>query len=190
MRNMRTTRLAILSGMLVLAAALPVAAQTGPPGGGGSTMPPETSCPMITVSGVEKPTELSRSRFSAVETPDLVFHVMFPWEITEDLVVTLKVYTPHGHLYRTLDVPVAPPKGTEITGNTTRRLPGYPYPVRVKTPRNVTYNDRRYQTVDVSLPVAGSVIVTSSLYGQWSVEVIMDGASTPCPERTRFVIFQ
>ncbi len=190
MRNMTMGRLAILSGILVLATALPVAAQTGPPGGGGGTMPPETNCPTVTVSGVENPTELARNRFSAVETADLVFHVMFPREITEDLVVTLKVYTPHGHLYRTLDVPVAPAKGEGPTGSATRRLPGYPYPVTVETPRNVTYNDQRYQTVDVSFPVAGSAIVTSSLYGRWSVEVVMDGATTPCPERTEFTIVQ
>lgn len=190
MRHTTTVRVAILSGILVAAVTLPAVAQTGPPGGGGGTMPPETDCPVVTVSGVENPAELARNRFSAVDTADLVFHVMFPWEITEDLVVTLRIYTPHGHLYRTLDVPVAPREGEGPAGNATRRLPGYPYPVRVATPRNVTYDDQRYKAVDVSFPVAGSAIVTSSLYGEWSVEVVMDGASTPCPERTRFVIVQ
>ncbi len=176
--------------LAVVLGSVPASAQTGPPGGGGGTLPPESNCPTVTVSAVERSTEMSRNRFSATETADVVFHVMFPGELDREAVVTLKVYTPRGYLYRTLDVPVAPAKGEGPAGNATRRLSGYPYPVKVETPRDVTYNGQRYQAVDVSFPVAGSAIVTSSLYGTWSVEVFLDGASSPCPERTEFVIVE
>jgi len=184
------TWMIVLATLALVLGAVSASAQTGPPGDGGGTLPPDTNCPTVVVSGVENPLDMSRNRFSAVATSDLVFHVMFPQEVDREAVVTLKVYTPRGHLYRTLDVPVKPPKTQGPTGTETRRLPGYPYPVRVETPRNVSYNGRSYQTVDVSFPVAGSAIVTSSLYGRWSVEVHMNGASSPCPERTEFDIIQ
>ena len=189
MRHLTASTIVLATAAVLLLGAGPAVAQTGPPGGGG-TLPPDSNCPVITVSAVDTPTALSRNRFSAVETSDLVFHVMFPDAIDRDMVVTLKIYTPRGHLYRSMDVPVEPRKGEAPVGNATRRLPGYPYPVKVERPRNVTYNDRSYQVVDVEFPVAGSAIVTSSLYGRWTAEVHLDGASTPCPEAMEFYITQ
>ncbi len=177
--------------LLVLASAGTVVAQTGPPTGGG-TMPPVSLCPELVVVG---PAETSsedalkgETAFSAAGTTDLIFHVLFEGTPGEEHVVTLKVFTPHGYLYRTIDVPIAPGKGDAPLG--TRRLPGYPYPVKVQAPRSVSVGRTPYASVDVSFPVAGSAIVTNSLYGRWRVEVYMDGASKPCPGETVFFIRQ
>jgi hypothetical protein len=172
----------LLTGTLTAAAALLVTvgmAQVGPP---------TSNCPRVAVTSVEHPADVAVNRFSAVKTTDLVFHVMFSNEVAKDHVVTLNVYTPHGHLYRRLDVPVAPNRGNTPAG--TRRLAGYPYPVKVQTPAQRTVGGKSYAVIDVSLPVAGTSIVTSSLYGRWEVAVVMDGARQPCPERTQFYITQ
>lgn len=177
---MRTHRL--LTGTLTAATALLAAA------GFAQVGPPTSKCPRVVVGSVEHPADVAVNRFSAVKTTDLIFHIMFTTEVAKDHVVTLNVYTPHGHLYRRLDVPVAPGRGNAPAG--TRRLAGYPYPVKVETPVQRTAAGRSYAVVDVSLPVAGTSIVTSSLYGQWQVEVVMDGARQPCPDRSSFYITQ
>lgn len=173
---------ALLTTTLTVATALLAAA------GFAQVGPPTTNCPHVVVSSAENPTEAAVNHFSAVKTTDLVFHVMFTGEVAKDHVVTLNVYTPHGHLYRRLDVPVAPARGNVPAG--TRRLQGYPYPVKVRTPVQRTVGGKRYAVVDVTLPVAGTSIVTSSLYGRWQVEVVMDGARQPCPGRRSFYITQ
>jgi len=184
---------------LLIASTLALAVLTGvgmagaqvPPWGG--PMPPVRLCPKLIIPG---PAETSSetvirgaATFSAAKTTDIVFHLLFDPSLADDHVVTLKIFTPHGHLYRVLDVPIARKKGEAPLG--TRRLPGYPYPVKVQAPRNVISTDGNpYASVDVSFPVAGSAIVTSSLYGRWRVEVYMDGAGQPCSDPLFFQIRQ
>jgi hypothetical protein len=60
--------------------------------------------------------------------------------------------------------------------------------VKVQAPRSVTVNGTQYALVDVSFPVAGSSIVTSSLYGQWRAEVHMDGQEKACSNPLYFQI--
>ena len=140
-------------------------------------------CPSVSFSAVEKPQAMGRS-FSAARSADLIFHVLFDRSLEEDHVVTLKVFTPNGHLYRQFDVPVA--SGMEKRSGRTRHLPGYPYPVKVHATSTLKAGKREYESVDVSFPVAGSTIVTSSLYGRWNVEVYLDGAADPCDRPTFF----
>ena len=181
------TKLSILAfGLAVVLAGAPAAAQTGR--GGGYVGPPVSLCPTVAVSGVEKPDDMGRRSFSASRSADLIFHVLFDRSLEEEHVVTLKIFTPHGHLYRRLDVPLAPAKGEGPVG--ARTLPGYPYPVPVQKPHTVTVGEQSYQAVDVSFPVAGSAIVTSSLYGRWKVELFLDGAAQPCGEPTVFDLAQ
>ncbi len=172
----------VLAGGIALSS-VPVSAQTH-----GYLGPPVSTCPQVVVSAVETPNQLSRNRFSATKTTDLVFHVLFHGKLDKDHVVTLKIYTPHGFLYQQLDVPVAPQKGHTPMGS--RRLTGYPYPVRIKAPHSVTYNHGTYDSVDIQFPVAGTTIVTNSLYGKWKVQIVLDGASKPCPQAVYFFIEQ
>ncbi len=78
----------------------------------------------------------------------------------------LKLFTPKGHLYQKLRVPIAP--AATSAGNQRRRS--------------------RYRWVSASLPVAGTTIVTSSLYGRWSAAAYVEGESSPCARPRRFVI--
>ncbi|NOZ79558.1 MAG: hypothetical protein GXP48_10350 [Acidobacteria bacterium] len=174
----------VVTGVMVLSG-VPLFAQTQVHGYVG---PPASTCPQVIVTAVDTPAQLSRNRFSATRTTDLVFHVLFQGKLDKNHVVTLKVYTPRGHLYQTLNVPVAPQKGHTPMGS--RRLAGYPYPVRIKAPQALKYNNVLYDSINVRLPVAGSSIVTSSLYGRWKVEIQMDGMRKPCPDPTYFFIVQ
>jgi len=181
------TKLIVLAfGLAVVLAAAQAAAQTGH--GGGFVGPPVSLCATVAVSGSDNAVDMGRRSFSATRSADLIFHVQFDRSLDKEHVVTLKIFTPHGYLYRKLDVPLAPAKGKAPAG--ARRLPGYPYPVPVQTPHTVTVGNQRYQTVDVSFPVAGSAIVSSSLYGRWKVEVFLDGAARPCAKPTIFNLAQ
>jgi hypothetical protein len=182
-----TMLIAFALGLGAVLVAVPAPAQNGPPGGG-YVGPPISLCPTVAVSGVGNPDDMGRRSFSAARSADLIFHVLFDRSLEKDHVVTLKIFTPHGYLYRRLDVPLAPDKGEEPRG--ARRLPGYPYPVPVKAPHAVTVGGRRYESVDVPFPVAGSTIVTSSLYGRWKVEIFLDGAAKPCGGPTFFDLGQ
>ena len=163
----------ILCGTL---AAVQAPAQTRPE----SDAPDKASvsqCPRVTFSSVEKPQTMGRS-FSAARSADLIFRLKFHNSLDRDSVVTLKVFTPNGHLYRQYDVPVA--SGNEKRSQGTRSLPGYPYPVPVRELHMTKAGGRNFASVDVPFPVAGSAIVTSSLYGRWKVEVSLDGGTTMC----------
>jgi len=167
-------------------AAVTAPAQTGPEGGG-SAKASKSQCPRVTFSSVEKPQATGRS-FSATRSADLIFRVLFDRKLETEHVVTLKVYTPKGHMYRTYDIPVA--SGIGKRSGRTRRLPDYPYPVKVHATSTKKAGKREYESVDVSFPVAGSTIVTSSLYGRWMVEVFLDGAADPCGKPTFFQLKQ
>jgi hypothetical protein len=177
-----TTLIALTLGALLAAAQ--AAAQTGAQHDV-SVKARASQCPKVAVSSVEKPWVMPRA-FSAARSADLIFHVLFNSTPAEDHVVTLKVFTPKGHLYRQFDVPLV--SGTDKRFETERRLPGYPYPVPVQTTSTVKMNKRTYESVDVPFPVAGSAIVTSSLYGRWNVEVLLDGAAEPCGRPTFFIL--
>jgi hypothetical protein len=122
------------------------------------------------------------------DSTDLVFHVKFNRRLSEDHVVTLKVFTPNGYMYRQYDVPVA--SGATKKSETARQLPGYPYPVPVQTMTMTKAGGRNSASVDVSFPVAGSTIVTSSLYGRWRVDVYLDGAAETIGKRTFFRLIE
>ena len=171
----RPTILIVLTLCGVLAA-VQAPAQTGPEVEL-STKASNSQCPRVTFSSVENPQAMGRS-FSAARSADLIFHLQFKDSLDKDSVVTLKVFTPNGYLYRRYDVPLA--SGTEKRSEVSRSLPGYPYPVPVHGLHMTKAGGRNFASVDVPFPVAGSAIVTSSLYGRWKVEVSLDGGTTMC----------
>ena len=124
--------------------------------------------------------------FSATKILDVRVHVLLP-PVTPShplpKTVTVRVFTPNGHHYQTATVPVA----AEGSKEKERKLKGYRFPL--KTSRARAYQDRgvRWNIVDVfSLPVAGTSITTSSLYGTWRVQVWPAGADSSCD--TTFVL--
>jgi hypothetical protein len=119
------------------------------------------------------------ARFSATRILDLDLVVHFTDTSPDGHVLHLKLLTPKGHHYQTLDTPIA--FGLSAARpNSVRRIEGYPHPlpVRLATPENRA--GEPVHSVSVPFPVAGTVILTSSLYGLWTVEARLDGASVAC----------
>ena len=135
-------------------------------------------CHSIRVSSPEAPIKNNRRRrhrrrpsFSAAEILDIEFQVLLPRKPTGDHVLQLKLYTPKGHLYQTLSVPFSAEEGSDEQATT-------------RSPRR----RRRGHKVGTTLPVAGTTIVTSSLYGTWKVEAYLDGAQEACTRAKKFKI--
>ncbi len=115
--------------------------------------------------------------FSARAILDLNFRIVLPGEGTPEA-LTLKIYTPRGHLYQEIVVPVAP----EGSAERERVVAGYPAPLKVARVRRLRAADGRpARGVDAPpFPVAGTHVVSSSLYGEWRVEAWPQGASEAC----------
>jgi hypothetical protein len=120
------------------------------------------TCAVVTVRSPQ-PTDF-RLRFSATRIIDLEFDAAPLAKFARTEPLTLKVFTPNGHLYATLALSLASAQGS-------RR----PEPWR---PSRMT----------ARLPVAGTPIVTSSLYGRWTVVPYRDGESDACGRRLGFWI--
>ena len=75
------------------------------------------------------------------------------------------MYTPTGNLYQELKAP---------------------YDRDARADRNAPHSRR----VKIKLPVGGTSISTSSLYGLWRVEPHLDDELTPCGVGTQFKITQ
>jgi hypothetical protein len=152
------------------------------------------------VSSPEQPkTRRGRAVFSATEILDLEFHVLLPRRLPGEHSVELRVHTPRGHLYQSLTVPFSatrpPSTGTPSPRGRsrearTRIVPNYPFPVEEQDLLPVRYQGRRFARVTARLPVGGTSITTSSLYGLWSVEAYLDGSNVPCSPKRSFTIIE
>jgi hypothetical protein len=105
-------------------------------------------------------------RYSAARVDDLEITATIAPQVRGEHRLALKVFTPRGHLYQTLGVPF-----------TASSLPS-------RGPRPPS----RTQKVSARLPVSGTLIVTSSLYGRWRVVPYLDDATQPCGREVRFEI--
>jgi len=115
----------------------------------------------VRVSSREQPErKRASSVFSATEIVDLRFDVTFPTLAPGEHKLELQVLTPRGHLYQSLVVPfVRGPAGRE-----------------------------RFKQVTAPLPVAGTSIMTSSLYGRWRVVPYVDSLRTSCAAPQSFTL--
>jgi len=105
-------------------------------------------------------------RYSAAKVDDLEITATLAPQVRGEHRLALKVFTPRGHLYQTLRVPV-----------TASSLPA-------RGPRPPS----RTQKISARLPVSGTLIVTSSLYGRWRVVPYLDDSAAPCGRELRFEI--
>ena len=126
-----------------------------------------------------------RKTFSATEILDLDLRVNLRTDVTGDHLLHVKVRTPGGHLYQTLTTPFttdAAKVGRE------RSVDGYPRPLIVQPARVENEGGRARISVLARLPVAGTAIVHSSLYGGWTAEAFLDNDDTSCGRVRPFVI--
>ncbi len=151
--------------MLVLGAVLALAQAEAVAPSRSGVRPPEptvTVCEAIAVTSREAPKR--RGSFSATKILDLQLGAILRSRIAGEHVLSLKVYTPKGHLYQQIDVPF---HGSAVGAT----------------------RGRGYQ-VSARLPVAGTSIMTSSLYGQWKVAPHLDGSPKACGKAVLFTITQ
>jgi hypothetical protein len=77
-----------------------------------------------------------------------------------------------------------------------RRARGHTLRLRLYTPSGFLYQvlavpvaaDRVHRRVEARLPVAGTSIMASGLYGRWTVVPQLDDSSAPCGPERHFVI--
>jgi len=145
--------------MLMLGALVLLAqAETGSirQGVGGGGDSPRRPCLPVQVSS---PPLGQRAVFSATEILDLKLSTQLRRHLEGPHVLQIKVFTPRGYPYQTLSVP--------FTGS----------PLGTPAPP---------QELSATLPVAGTAIMANSLYGRWTVEPFLDGAS--CGVTRSFVL--
>ncbi len=89
--------------------------------------------------------------------------------------LTVRFITPNGSLYEERVVPFADARN----GEKERRVAGYPFPVAVKPIESNGAGAQQQSHVTLTLPVGGTMIVGSGLYGTWTVLAQRD-ALPPC----------
>jgi len=99
-----------------------------------------------------------RNSFRATRILDLEFETLVSADVGLERSLQLRLYTPHGFLYQVLETRLDPGRGGK---------------------------KRRVQS---RLPVAGTSIMASGLYGRWRVIPHLDGGREPCGEALGFVI--
>jgi hypothetical protein len=119
--------------------------------------------------------------FQALEVVDLHFLVRLRGELAGEHVLELCLDTPNGHLYEVRTSPVtADPSRDQVLVP----VQGYPDPL----PLQYLQNRDGAQEAAFRLPVAGTLIVSNSLYGQWGVRVHLDGSTIMCSGTESFAL--
>jgi hypothetical protein len=170
--------------MLVLSAlvALGLAGPASPAAASGEAAP-RMSCIAVEIVSPQDSSRQGRvPEFSASAIIDIRFTAVLRRPDDHGL-VRLKLFTPRGHLYQTLSVPfvangAAAPQARNIDGSSRSTLEQRAEPA-------ATAADYR---VEARLPVAGTLIANEGLFGRWTVEPWLEGASTPCLAARAFVI--
>ena len=165
---------------------------------------PECSRVWVVAPQLEvQPPDLS---FSSRQVLDLQFRTRLRRNLEGDHLLQLKVLTPNGFLYQVITVPFVSSTPTrdpveEMTSLRRAReaataapppryVPGFPRPLPVQrlVPVAGDRTARIQYELDARLPVAGTSITMSSLYGRWTVQPYLDGQPGPCGPATRFTI--
>ena len=161
---MRTTKILLgcTLSLLVLAS----------PGVSSDRKSPTNACTAIQVTAPDAPAQAKRKAkkkptFSASTILDLKLEVALSPAVKGQHQLEFKVYTPKGHLYQSLSATMNAP-----AASADRRK-----------------RESAKRTAAATLPVAGTTIVTNSLYGEWRVEASLDGErETTCGKAFLFVI--
>lgn len=153
------------------------------------------------------PTQPRNLVFSSRQVLDLQFQARLRLDLQGDHLMQFKVLTPGGFLYQVITVPfVGTAAGDSKSARAARArsgaaarapgppppraVPGYPRPLPVQRlfPTAGDAQTRRAYGVTAALPVAGTSITLSSLFGRWTVMAYLDGQKDPCGPATRFTI--
>jgi hypothetical protein len=161
-------------------------------------------CTGVRVAASDQPMP-REATFSSRKTLDLVLRPRVRRDLPGEHLLRLKVFTPGGFLYQVITLPFVggalpdgraqPTSGLGAAARTAdtpslRRVDGFPRPLEVQRLAPVTAGDgtRGQYEINARLPVAGTSITQSSLYGRWSVQTYLDDQTRPCGPVTRFTI--
>jgi len=146
------------------------------------------ACARITVSSPQQPRQ--GRGFSASGIVELEFEAAVHGRyLSQDHLLELKLYTPRGHLYQVLPVPFTLTLPARDEASQEVRVDRRRRPMRRRHTRQREVEDGVRHSVSASIPVAGSWIVTNSLYGAWRVDAYLDGSENRCGSR-RFRLVQ
>ena len=189
-----------------LLALLVLGAQVGGTASGAVTSPASSNsvCTGVRVTASDRTLPPKDMTFSSRETLDLLFHPRLRLDLSGEHLMQLKVITPGGFLYQVITLPFvgaapAPRGGLARAGSGVgaqgddplppRVVPGFPRPLEVQRLQPVAdRTSRAAYELSARLPVAGTSITLSSLYGTWSVQPYLDGQAEPCGPAARFTI--
>lgn len=140
----------------------------------------EAPCSRLLVAKSEAPAAWVTS-VSAVDTLDLDLVVVLPWKLAKDWrnehTMEIDVLNPLGNLYQTIEFPFV----VEKRGRRSSLFsPGQKEPVEAEFLTLSGQGQDKYLGVKARLPVAGSSIMQSSMYGTWSVVTRVDGGVVSC----------
>jgi hypothetical protein len=148
-------------------------------------------CVAIGVGSQQKGNGRFDTTFSATGVIDVDFSVLFTQGAAKRFSgahrVEFRIYTPKGHLYQSIAIPFtvdAAVKGKKVT------IPDYPQPISTQLLTPVSYNNASHLAASVRLPVAGTPILTNSLYGTWTAQAYVDGETVGCSKPVSFQITQ
>jgi len=168
---------------------LVLAAQVGGtvPGTVPPAVPHSPQCTGVRVTASDRAVPPRDMTFSSRETLDLLLRPRMRRDLPGDHLMQLKVFTPGGFLYQMITVPFV--GAAQEAAPPPRVVPGYPRPLEVQRLVPVRGSGSRAEyELRARLPVAGTSITLSSIYGTWSVQAFLDGQADPCGPATRFTI--
>ncbi len=149
-------------------------------------------CSGVQVAASDRAAPPKDMTFSSRQTLDLVLRPRVRHILQGDHLIELKVFTPGGFLYQSIAVPFVGAVQTTheqpSAAPPPRAVPGYPRPLEVQRLVPVRSGTRGEYELIARLPVAGTSITQSSIYGTWSVQAFLDGQAEPCGPVTRFTI--
>jgi hypothetical protein len=142
--------------------------------------PDTRSCSAIVVTADDQTPAKGGPSFSAGEILDVKVRIVFPASVRSQPgdILSVEVRTPNGYLYQTIETPVSDAGSSEKE----RRVDGYPFPLKVQALAVGTGTDKGARILEVRLPVGGTSITESGLYGAWSVRAWL-GAAPACDGR-------
>lgn len=123
--------------------------------------------------------------FSSEGVLELRFDVGLNPPISGFHILELVIANPNGHHYQTLVAPITGDPGLE--GRLTK-IPSYPNPIPAQLVSVSRTPGGEPGTATLRLPVAGTPILSNSLYGEWRYTARLDGEEIDCEGPTAFIL--
>ena len=174
--------------MFLIGALIAAAQMSGTPTLEADPSPRARGCEAVLVDSPQSTDRKGRftPAFSATRILDLQLDTVLSATVEGSHLLQLKLYTPKGHLYQVLSVPFTAASGDDSLPAAKRWVDGYPEPLDEQRTKPVPYQGSFRRGVRTTLPVAGTSIMTNSLYGEWRVEPYLDDQR--CGAARTFVI--